>query len=161
MVKSTPKKETQESIYRALNDIRCGMRVKEACIRNGTSERIFYYHINRNEDLKQQYVTAMKLRADIQFELMEELERLVLEGKMNPVEYSAVARSMRWRLSKMRPSTYGTKKQAQVKKETSIAEVITAARHSDPTGDEHKTDHKSVDSDIALLINKERCLKKK
>lgn len=121
---------TDDVINEILMEMSVGESFKKACNSRGFLHTTIWGRIQKSATLYDRYTRAREQRSDCIFEEMEELEQLVLQGKINPKAYRAVADTMKWRLGRMKPSTYGEKQTVEHTGTINIASEIATARRA-------------------------------
>ncbi len=121
---------TDDTVLEILGDMSLGMSLSAACKCRGINTSTIWGRIQRSSKMYTEYTRARERRSDAVFEKMEELEEQVMNGKICPKAYRAASETMRWRLGKMKPKTFGDKQQVEHTGNISIASEITAARRA-------------------------------
>ena len=94
--------DTQRQIARkVLDEIKGGQSLCGACKTVGVKQSTFSTWVSCDDKLSDDYARARELCADSQFAEMDDLERQVLRGEIDPQTYRVVMESRKWRLARM------------------------------------------------------------
>lgn len=104
------RKITPEMFDAVLAEISTGISVVKACEAVGVNRNTFKAMAQESEELHTKYAHARVRCADSQFEKIEELEQELQDGEIDHQTYRALMDSMKWRLARMKPQSYGDAK---------------------------------------------------
>ncbi len=111
-------------------DMAVGSSLTQACKSRGYNTTTIWGRIQKSSKLYECYLRARDQRSDVLFERMEDLEQEVMDGKIHPKAYRAVAETMKWRLGRMKPRVYGDKHMVEHSGQVNIASEIATARRA-------------------------------
>lgn len=101
-----------ERILQMMHD---GSSLKQACKECGIPHSLVLYYVDSGGDERRdRYARAREALYDSQVEAMEDLERQVLAGGIDPHAYRAAMDTRKWRLAKLMPKKYGDKIQQEI-----------------------------------------------
>ena len=103
------KKLTKVVVANILKQLSEGVSLRKACESHKVSSGSFCDLMIKDAELAEQYVRAREAGADVQFDLMDDLEVQVLNGELDPQAFRVAMDARKWRLGRMSPKKYGEK----------------------------------------------------
>ena len=92
---------TDEKIEAVLQGIASGRSLTSSCADVGVKATAMLYIVNSDPTISERYARARESCADSQFDEMNDLERKVLTGELDPNSFRAAMDSRKWRLARM------------------------------------------------------------
>ena len=102
-------KLTKVVIANILKQLSEGVSLRKACESHKVSSGSFCDLMVKDAELAEQYARAREAGADVQFDLMDDLEQDVLDGLLDPQAFRVAMDARKWRLGRMSPKKYGEK----------------------------------------------------
>lgn len=115
MTMKKTKADIEEAAKKVLADISDGHSARESCEKNGITRRDFNDWTAESKAHMDHYAHARRQGADAQFEEMQDIERRVFAGELDPQAARVALDCRKWRLARMRPNVYGEKQQVDVR----------------------------------------------